>query len=555
MHAHDASSLKVGFLFFDGHARVWHKHLIRELKADPTFRIHVLDCQPASPTHQPFVSPVAALGKLARAIERGVFLRFARADPSLLRLRTMGDLGAVAADEELELRGCTARGGVLGMPAEAMERVRDLGLDVLVMFSDLSCPSELLALPAHGVWAIHYADGRASHTDLPIGFWEVYYKSLRTMVALQRLGRNALDRWVIRRVWFQTEISSWTFNELNAMEFSKFLLRDALDQLRRSRSLPQINLDNFDSAEQPLSRAPQWYHYWLAILKLSGRRIAARVLHYFMREQWYLLAGKSTNPLLTNPAQLQAFVPPGVTWWADPFVFNHQGESWVFAEEKPDPATPAHICAFRWTPQGLVRAGIAISPDYHVSYPVVFEHEGHVYMLPETSSIDRIEIWECMEFPLRWEKRRVIMEGVSAADNTLLQHDGRWWLFTNISRSQLMRNFCVDTFIFSSTDPINGEWIAHDKNPVITDCRRARMAGPFVVSADGKEILRMAQSNSRNYGESLVMCRVDKLSQSEYEESLLRVIEPNWDARVVGTHHYAAADDLVVMDANKRVFR
>lgn len=556
MHAQQSAALKIGFLFFDGHARGWQNHLIREFESDPAaFKIHVLDCQPDRETRDGFISPLAVPGKIARTIERGVFLRFARADPSLLKLRSMGDLHEVPAEQKLALRGCSANRGMLQLPEAAKAQLRALELDVLVLFTGLECPADLLAMPKFGVWAIRHADGKALSADLPLGFWEVYFNSRRTMVALHRLDERPLGRWVLKRLWFQTETSSWTLNELNAMEFSTLLLRDALTQLRRTGALPQIDIDNFDTAEQPISRTARGFHYWFALLKLTKRRIANRLLHLFTHGQWYLLAGKSERPLLTDPAQLQAFMPPGATWWADPFIFNHRGETWVFAEEKADEKSSAHICSFRWTPTGLVRVGVAIKPDYHVSYPVVFEHDGRIFMLPETVSNRTVEIWECKQFPLIWEKRKVIMENVIAADNTLLRHDGRWWLFTNISRSPLTQNCCVETFIFSSSDPIDGEWIPHDKNPVISDCRRARMAGPFIVSPDGGEILRMAQSNSRTYGESLVMCRVDKLTQSEFEESLLRVIEPNWDPRVVGTHHYAANGGLVVMDANKRVFR
>jgi hypothetical protein len=279
------------------------------------------------------------------------------------------------------------------------------------------------------------------------------------------------------------------------------------------------------------------------------------LLHLLFWEQWYLLAGHCQRISDVAPADLRPVYPPAQTWWADPFLFHHAGKFWVFAEEKARQNAPASICVFEWTAEGVKRVGTALSPGYHVSYPFIFEHKGNVFLLPETSSNGTVEIWECVDFPLRWRRRRVIMEGLRAADSTLLQHGGRWWLFATISRSEALPNLCVELFVFSSDDPIDGEWVAHPANPVVTDCRRARMAGPFIRVAENGQLLRIGQSNSRMYGESIAVCRVDILSPTEYRESLVRVFEPDWDPRVIGIHHMSTDGERVVMDAKKRVLR
>ena len=53
-------------------------------------------------------------------------------------------------------------------------------------------------------------------------------------------------------------------------------------------------------------------------------------------------------------------------------------------------------------------------------------------MIPETSEINEIRIYECIEFPLKWKFKMTIMKGVDAGDSIVLKRDGFWFLLTNI---------------------------------------------------------------------------------------------------------------------------
>jgi len=70
-----------------------------------------------------------------------------------------------------------------------------------------------------------------------------------------------------------------------------------------------------------------------------------------------------------------------------------------------------------------------------MSYPFLFRHNGALFMLPETIAIKTIEVWRCVNFPNTWRREKILIEGLSAANSTLLQHEGHWWLFTNLDRS------------------------------------------------------------------------------------------------------------------------
>ena len=65
----------------------------------------------------------------------------------------------------------------------------------------------------------------------------------------------------------------------------------------------------------------------------------------------------------------------------------------------------------------------------HLSYPFLFRHAGELYMIPESSAAGRVDLWRCSEFPGTWRRERTLIADISAADTSLLNWNGRWWLF------------------------------------------------------------------------------------------------------------------------------
>ncbi len=73
---------------------------------------------------------------------------------------------------------------------------------------------------------------------------------------------------------------------------------------------------------------------------------------------------------------------------------------------------------------------------YHLSYPFVFEHEGSVYMIPETMGSRRIELYKAKAFPFDWELVHVLKEDIDAVDTTLWIQDGIYYFFTNVAETR-----------------------------------------------------------------------------------------------------------------------
>jgi hypothetical protein len=289
----------------------------------------------------------------------------------------------------------------------------------------------------------------------------------------------------------------------------------------------------------------------LPMLKNVAARAIERALH---REQWFMAykfnGGSNGNGAV--PPDLEGFtrlVPPADRTWADPFPLEHGGRHYVFFEELPFAAGKAHISVMeigadgRWSAPERV-----LERDYHLSYPFVFEHEGRLYMIPETAQNGTVELWRCEEFPRRWRLEKVLLEGVRLVDATLYRAAERWWMFAN-GAAGASRAFDDELHLFHS-ESLLGEWQPHPRNPVKSDVRGARPAGRLFWRAGA--LHRPAQICAPVYGAGLSINRVLRLTPQDYVERQVERILPDRGRGLLGLHTLNRAGALTVVDAFTR---
>ena len=187
-----------------------------------------------------------------------------------------------------------------------------------------------------------------------------------------------------------------------------------------------------------------------------------------------------------------------------------------------------------------------IENDYHMSYPFLFEDNDHLYMIPETGSNKTIELYKCVDFPYKWEFQKVLLEGEKAVDTTVFKHNEKYWIFTN-KKEMVGASAHEELFLYYTDDVIDKKWIAHPKNPIVSDVSCARSAGNIFVK-DNK-IYRPAQNCIKRYGYGLKIQEIIVLNENEYEEKNIDSIYPNWSNDLLGTHTINHKDGLTVIDA------
>ncbi len=153
--------------------------------------------------------------------------------------------------------------------------------------------------------------------------------------------------------------------------------------------------------------------------------------------QWFLLAGLRARDSWSkpDPAGLAPIYPPQDAFWADPFAWSAEGRLVVFCEEYSFRTRLGRIGALELgvdengqvSPLGPMVP--VIDEPRHLSYPFLFSFEGALYMVPESAASRRVDLYRCTAFPHAWTRAGTLMTGIQAADSTLFEHEGRWWLF------------------------------------------------------------------------------------------------------------------------------
>ena len=175
---------------------------------------------------------------------------------------------------------------------------------------------------------------------------------------------------------------------------------------------------------------------------------------------------------------------------------------------------------------------------------MVFRWQESYFMIPETRQNSTIELYRATDFPVRWKLEKVLFDNVQAVDSTLFEHGGRFWLFTNMSISG--GSTWDELFLFHSDSPL-GKWLFHPKNPIVSDVRRARPAGNlFWLNGS---LYRPSQESSLRYGYAVNLNRVEVLSESEYKETPVKLLTPDWLEGCLKTHTFNFNEDLEIVDA------
>jgi hypothetical protein len=173
----------------------------------------------------------------------------------------------------------------------------------------------------------------------------------------------------------------------------------------------------------------------------------------------------------------------------------------------------AHISYVTLGAHGASVPAVALERPCHLSYPHVFAHEGRIFMIPETCGNRTIELYEATAFPQKWELRSVLLSDIDAADATVYERDGRWWMFATVVEYD---SSSWDTVSVFWADALEGPWHPHPMNPVKYDVVASRPAGALIES-DGR-LLRPTQDCSKGYGSALTWCEVAELTEAGFAE-------------------------------------
>lgn len=277
------------------------------------------------------------------------------------------------------------------------------------------------------------------------------------------------------------------------------------------------------------------------------RSLAARVARRLDRSirapaDWrviWRLRDAAAAPLLPegDPTPFRLLRDDGRRFYADPFPWVRDGRTWLFVEEFPYATGRGVLSVCEIGPDGAATTPKpVIEQDCHLSYPQIFEAEGTLWMVPETSGRRTVELWRAVAFPDRWERHAVLLDDVDVGDATLVRLGETWWMF-GCAREPWCSSW--DALHVWSAPALTGPWTPLSRGPVEVDVAAARPAGAMIPTADG--LFRPVQDSSRDYGCGLALARVDRLDAGGFAETVVKRFATPAPLRGLHTWNRAAA--------------
>lgn len=527
-----STKLRIGFLIGAGGLENWQLRVFDRVLASQDLLLEVCLVQPQTISWQP-ISPW--LGRLAR-LERAVLAR----EPAYVPVNFRA-----SAHRFEQLPSLEDSDDDYG--ERAAQIVSELGLDLVVRMTSVGLPDEAVRLLRFGEWSFSFSDESDGGVDW-FGYEAVLRRAPSIPLALSVRHGNSAKRTCISTSSFNIKFSA----ARNAGFVKERAVTLLMRELERVAETGRLVPDTEISSDIPTGPPPSGIDLLRYSAALSSQLLsrAGNALHRKMgggSAVWTLFTGQGDIADF-DPGHAAEIRPDKDEIRADPFLLEHDGDCYLFYEAYANGASKAHIAVGRIVGDRLERLGVALECDHHLSYPFVFRDGDDLFMMPETHRARRLEIWRCVEFPLKWELYSTALHGLSAADSILTRYMDRWWLFTNLSDFHAYEDHCSELHVFEVDGPQLKKVVPHKRNPIVLGSTTARNAGR-IFEQDGR-LYRPSQRNENGvYGYGLNIMLVEELDSENYRERCVRTILPDFKPRLIGCHHFDAAAGRYVVDA------
>lgn len=249
---------------------------------------------------------------------------------------------------------------------------------------------------------------------------------------------------------------------------------------------------------------------------------------------------------LTGP-RWQVISDPNNRFFADPVPMSWQGRTFVFFEDLDHRTNKGIISAIEFDDTGPIGDVIPVLEEpWHLSYPFLIEHDGDLWMIPESSANNDVPLYKCIRFPDQWQRHSTLLSGFELADATITQHNGLNYMFGawrdgTAGYSDMLAIFYAENLF--------GPWLPHASNPTMMDRTTTRPAGNF-VTIDGK-LWRPVQDCTHGYGAALGLAEIIELTPTTYRQIVRHTIQPGplWPGRKL--HTLNRSGRLEVIDGSR----
>jgi hypothetical protein len=442
--------------------------------------------------------------------------------------------------------------GELWLSDEVLADLARRDLDVILRFCAALPSGDLLRAARRGVWSFHHGIDGSRRGRRPL-FRENLESDAMVEVELEVLADAPGQGLVLCRSTFrqhgsifdalQRDVSTW-----ETTHFVLWKLHDlhafGWEHVQQQAVPPRPRID---APRAPLALAADMARMILPRITASVQRKLVRPPPHV--HCWHVGLRPMKEPLYSGPGARDArdftwLKAPIGHYWADPFLFERDGKLYLFIEDHTYDRDFAGISYAEVFADGTVGpATSCLDPGFHLSFPHVFEHEGEIFMLPESLANGTITLYRAKRFPDEWVQEKVLFQG-NATDTTLLREGGKFYFFTTLFDRD---DRGMKTILFVA-DSLTGAWRMHPSNPISSDVRTGRGAG-MIFRRDGR-LFRPVQNCGPCYGYGFKLQEILTIDPERYEERTHCWVEPS-DLAIParGVHTYNFAGNFEVIDS------
>jgi hypothetical protein len=439
---------------------------------------------------------------------------------------------------------------------EDLETIRSYNLDFVLRFGFNIIRGEILKVPKYGVWSFHH-DDEMLYRGGPSGFWEIYKKDPETGSILQRITDKLDGGIILKKGIMRTKSYAYSKNiDQTYFESSKWPAWVCKD-------IVEGNAQYFDN-EPTTTTAPIYKSPGNTVFLRWAGIVASNILkkawqRLFVWQQWNVVFLKTNiNDFLKEPKSATGKAFPlknKRSFNADCFGIRH-GEGYVVFIEELDYSTNGRgvIKGYSLDNDGNILDEFYPEgfPDVHLSYPTISKIDDVYYIIPESGENGNIELYEAVEFPRKWRRTAILKDGAHYVDPTLLQKDGKFWLFY----TRHGEGYDADLHLhIAYSDKLQGPYTEHVGNPVKISARSARPAGGFFTDDKGR-LIRPAPNSTRTYGGSIVLNEVKVLTENKYEEVEIQEVMSPDKVYKDGIHTISVlSEEAILIDVKRHRFK
>ena len=548
------NKLRIGILLENNNIPAWSNTMLRQINSSPCSEIVLI-----VKNKQHIIKKNNLLSRIISNYKSILYLLFTKIEkklfkvtPDAFELKDIRDI--LSTIDRIEVSPSKTKFRDI-INDNDLKKIEKYNVDIFIRMGFRILSGGILKVAKYGIWSFHHGDNKVNRGG-PAGFWEVLENWTETGVILQILTENLDGGILLHKSYSLTDYISTTRNKNNYYWKALSFMPSKINELHK---LGEVKF--FERSEQ-LNKNPQFYSNRLYVspsnkemfvlgTKWLFRYLKGLIYRLFYFDQWILLFKLSKhNSISTSFFQFKKITPPKDRFWADPHIIRRNDKYYIFIEELIYKQKKGHVSVFEMDDKGQYTQPVKVlERDYHLSYPFLIEDKGELYMIPETSQNNSIELYKCKEFPLKWEFELTLIDNIKALDSTIVFKDGRYCLFANVVSNKGASSL-DELFLFSSDKLVSKNWKPHPQNPIISDVKKSRPAGNFFTFKN--KLYRPSQNCSKRYGYGMKINQVMELSETNYEEKVVDSIYPNWESKIKATHTLSYTNNLTVIDALRK---